>query len=74
MKAYLCDFIHWELNNRSKLLSMVKFAENKANNTGTGYTYFEPKYDYKPYVFLSMKLICIQNLALSIDWQKSWEN
>lgn len=51
MKAYLRGFVNYEQNNWARLLLIAKFAYINANNSSTGYIFFELNCDYHSYVF-----------------------
>lgn len=50
MKAYLQAFVNIEQNNRAKLLLIVEFIYNNANNTSIGYMLFELNRGYYSYI------------------------
>ena len=51
MEAYLQAFVNFKQNNWTRLLPMVKFANNNAKNFNIGYTPFELNCGYHPCVF-----------------------
>ena len=48
MEAYFRAFVHFEQNDRARLLLMTEFAYNNAKNANTSHIFFELNYAYHP--------------------------